>query len=79
MLDFQRKFWSVQFYGKSVKKSVSTIFDNFSKYSSSGINLKWKTILLLILIFQRKPFICQDSGSWVMGQNAHGQSNRKAL
>ena len=74
MLDFERKFWSVQFYAKSDKNCVSTIFDNFSKSNFSGINLKWKTLLLLILIFHRKPNIGQDSGSWVMDQNAHKQS-----
>ena len=82
MLDFQRKFWSVQFYAKLVKNCVSTTFDNFSESGFSGINLNWKTILLLILIlllFWRKPYICQDSGSRVMCQNVHDQWNPKVI
>ena len=30
-------------------------------------------------MFQRKPYICQDSGFGVMGQNVQDQSNPKVL
>ena len=45
-------------------------FWEFLKPSFSGINLRWKPILLLTLIFQCKPCIFQNSGSPVMSQNA---------
>ena len=39
----------------------------------SGNNLNWK--LVLLLIFHHQSHIWQNSGSWVIGQNAVTQSN----
>ena len=40
-------------------------------------NLKWK--LILLLIFHHQSNIWQNSGSWVMGQNAISQSDCRIL